>query len=152
VLQDFVLLAETLSISFMSMQIIKNAFDRPRPYMYQDTLVDDRRKHSSYDISSFYSGHTAIAFATATSLSYIFSVRHRKNKLKYLLWSASLCAAASVGLLRVFSGRHFWTDVTSGAIIGASTGLIVPALHRTVKDSTVSVFSGPGNITLRVIF
>jgi membrane-associated phospholipid phosphatase len=152
VLEDFVLLTETLAVTTASMQIVKHAFTRPRPYMYQDDPHDNKRKHTDDDISSFYSGHSAIAFATAVSMSYMFQQRHKKSKAVIPIWIASLCGATSVALLRVFAGKHFFTDVITGSIIGASTGILVPALHKVTKKTELTILSGPSNLTLLVNF
>jgi membrane-associated phospholipid phosphatase len=120
--------------------------------MYQDDPDNKKRTHSDDDISSFYSGHAAIAFATAASMSYMFSMRHKNRKAKTAVWITSMTAAASVGLLRVFAGRHFWTDVITGAVIGTSTGILIPALHLNKSGKQLTITAGVRNINLLVQF
>lgn len=61
---------------------------------------------------SFPSGHTAIAFGTATAMANVFP------KQKWLLYGG----AALVGWSRVESGAHTWGDVLGGAALGFGVG------------------------------
>jgi membrane-associated phospholipid phosphatase len=61
---------------------------------------------------SFPSGHTAIAFAAATSMADVFP------KHKWLLYAG----AAVVGWSRVESDAHTWRDVLGGAALGFGAG------------------------------
>ena len=70
------------------------------------TVNDNRWDHS------FPSGHTALAFATASSLGKI----HPKQKWLYY------AGAALVGWSRVETGAHTWTDVLGGAALGTAAG------------------------------
>jgi membrane-associated phospholipid phosphatase len=38
-------------------------------------------------------------------------------------------------VLRVQAGRHFWTDVLTGALAGSLIGYLVPAWHRAAPAS-----------------
>lgn len=63
-------------------------------------------------IHSFPSGHTAIAFGTATSLSEVFP------KQKWALYAG----AALIGWGRVEADEHTWKDVLGGAALGVGVG------------------------------
>lgn len=67
---------------------------------------DGRRLHS------FPSGHTAIAFGTATAMADVFP------KQKWLLYAG----AALVGWSRVECDAHTWGDVLGGAALGFGVG------------------------------
>ena len=69
---------------------------------------------------SFPSGHTTIAFAAATVLSYY---RPRWAPAFFLL-------AVAIGFSRVYVGVHYPLDVLGGAILGLLVGGIVIALLR----------------------
>ncbi|MFN3455622.1 MAG: phosphatase PAP2 family protein [Pseudobdellovibrio sp.] len=63
--------------------------------------------------SSFPSGHTSSAFATATALSYAYG------------WKAGVPAfllATSIGMARVVDNAHWLSDVTAGAALGIFWG------------------------------
>jgi len=63
-------------------------------------------------VHSFPSGHTAIAFGTATAMAEVFP------KQKWLLYAG----AALVGWSRVESDAHTWRDVLGGAALGFGVG------------------------------
>lgn len=92
---------------------LKNLVDRPRP---NQTYPDMIYSNTSSDGKSFPSGHTTLAFATATTLS-----------LQYKKWYITVPAyawAASVGYSRMRLGRHYPTDVAAGALIGIGSGYL----------------------------
>jgi membrane-associated phospholipid phosphatase len=75
-------------------------------------LVDEERPDNS-DNDSFPSGHTASAFASATTL-------HRRYG-----WQTGLPAyalATLTGISRERARQHYWWDVVAGAAIGTATG------------------------------
>jgi membrane-associated phospholipid phosphatase len=90
-------------------QLIKNSVNRPRPFeTYPDIL-----KKADGGSPSFPSGHTAAAFATATSLS-----------LNYPTWKVivpSFVWAGAVGYSRMYLGVHYPSDVLAGALLGAGS-------------------------------
>ncbi|HNP21910.1 MAG TPA: phosphatase PAP2 family protein [Panacibacter sp.] len=97
------------SIAFAAVitQGLKVTINRPRPY----EKYDDVYPAGSIDNGkSFPSGHTTIAFATATTLA-----------LEYKKWYITVPAyawAAGVGYSRMYLGQHYPTDVIGGAIVG----------------------------------
>lgn len=76
------------------------------------TLVDEERPDNS-DNNSFPSGHSAKAFASATTLYRRYG--WRTGVPAYAL--ATLTAAA-----RVAARKHHWYDVVAGAAIGSASG------------------------------
>ncbi len=46
------------------------------------------------------------------------------------MWAGSLTLAATTGYMRYQGGKHFPTDIISGAIIGSLAGWGVPKLHE----------------------
>ena len=70
--------------------------------------VDDDGKH----LHDFPSGHTAIAFGTATAMADVFP------KQKWVLYAG----AALVSWSRVESDAHTWSDVLGGAALGFGVG------------------------------
>ena len=59
---------------------------------------------------SFYSAHTALAFASAFGSCRV---------------SIALPIAAGTGYFRIAAGRHYLTDVLAGAAAGTLTGLVL---------------------------
>lgn len=88
---------------------LKYAFDRERPFVkYPDKIrpIDA----PSPDSPSFPSGHTASAFALATSLSITYP--------KWYVIAPSAVWACGVGFARMNQGVHYPSDVLTGAAIG----------------------------------
>jgi membrane-associated phospholipid phosphatase len=127
-LTDTVLLAETASVNLALNTVVKHAVGRKRPLTYDSSWTEADR--SSADASlSFYSGHSATAFAMATATSRIFMIRHPDSDWVVPLWLGSEALAATTAVLRVESGKHFWSDVAVGALVGSAVGYLVPQLH-----------------------
>ena len=127
-LTDAVLLAETASVNLALNTVVKHAVGRKRPLTYDASWSDADR--SSADASlSFYSGHSATAFAMATATSRIFMIRHPDSDWVLPLWLGAEALAATTAVLRVEAGKHFWSDVAVGALVGSAVGYLVPELH-----------------------
>ncbi len=97
----------------------------------------------SHDFASFPSGHTAHAFALATTAS-----------LELGGWTPWLAypLAAGVGASRVVGGEHWATDIVAGAALGVFTARLTNRLHggesrsgeRTGPAVTALPLPGPG--------
>ena len=97
-------------------EVLKFTVKEKRP---SDRYPNDIFVNSPTHDPSFPSGHTVLAFATATSLA-----------LEYKKWYVTGPAylwAASVGLSRMYLGKHYPTDVLAGMAIGILSGIIT---HR----------------------
>lgn len=96
---------------------------RPRPYQgYPDDLVCVKPEWSP----SFPSGHTSMAFSTATSLS-----------LQYPHWYVAVPAltwASMVGFSRMYLGVHYPSDVFTGALIGAASAYITLRVQQRLRE------------------
>lgn len=85
--------------------------------------------------SAFPSGHTSIAFATATVL-------HRQLGAWYpdrraAVGVASYAVASLAGLARMHDDRHWLSDVLAGAAIGTLAGALVVRGHERTPGSAV---------------
>lgn len=93
---------------------MKYAVSRQRPYdQYPDDIVKRTNEHSF----SFPSGHTSVAFATATALTL--------STKKWYVAVPSYIYACGVGYSRMRLGVHFPTDVLGGMVIGIGSSLLV---------------------------
>ena len=98
---------------------LKYLCDRQRPY---EKYPDRVHPFSTEDSPSFPSGHTATAFALATSLSV--------KCPKWYVIAPSALWACSVGVSRMNEGVHYPTDVLAGAAIGVGCSLANIYIHR----------------------
>lgn len=102
-------MAEAAVLTFSAKEIV----GRRRPFDRWPGMIVQREQVGSY---SFPSGHTAMAFSLATSLS-----------LRYPKWYVivpSALWATSVGISRMQRGVHYPSDVISGALIGVGVAFV----------------------------
>lgn len=92
---------------------IKPLAARERPWVAMEGFVN---LVPEGDPNSFPSGHTNAAFAFA--LAVCMSAPERWMK------TGAVCAAAVMGLSRLYVGVHFPSDVLAGAVIGSLCGLL----------------------------
>ena len=117
--KDAVYVGTSVAGTFVLTYGMKYLFDRQRPYERYPHRV---RPFSTESSPSFPSGHTATAFALATSLS-----------IKYPKWyviAPSAVWACSVGVSRMNEGVHYPTDVLAGAAIGAGCAVLNIYVNR----------------------
>ena len=139
--------AETMLLTTSFTLFAKNITQRKRPYVYNNELTDDIRTNADSK-KSFFSGHTSLAFASVVFASSVYSQYYPNSKLKPFVWGSGLALAGGVGYLRYSAGKHFPSDILTGAVVGSAIGYIVPRIHRvkTKQSSTKSAF------TVRFIF
>ncbi|MFQ6045835.1 MAG: phosphatase PAP2 family protein [Gemmatimonadales bacterium] len=95
----------------------KAAFQRERPVLYTADALQAAQQEGNR--RSLPSGHTAAAFAVATSYWLVAGEDRRTAK------AVALGTAVGVGVLRVVARRHFPSDVVAGAALGVGTAIVV---------------------------
>lgn len=109
---------------------------RARPHAaLPDVVPRQRRPPSGLDPYSFPSGHSALAFAIATSTS-----------LSYPEWYVIVPAylwATSTATARLWFGMHYPSDTVVGALAGSGVALLVHAL-TTGEDAEPDAALGAG--------
>lgn len=123
---DTVVIAEAAIASTGFAALFETGVRRPRPFMY-GTAAPLSDRESTYGSLSFFSGHTADAFAITVATYETLSRLH--SRWRYVALGVGLATSTFVGASRVLAGDHFPTDVLVGAGVGASIGWLVPALH-----------------------
>jgi membrane-associated phospholipid phosphatase len=131
----------------------KATVGRKRPYLYNTNLsIEERQSGEDNAYLSFFSGHTAAAFAAATFLSKVITDIHGDSIWTKLLWGSSLTLASMTGYARVKAGKHYPTDVIAGAIAGFAIGYLVPVLHKKKRDEHVTLIISPQRVGISVKF
>lgn len=111
-LKDAIYVGTSIGVSSVLTYSMKKAVNRPRPYKTYDDIV----AYEELSSLSFPSGHTSLAFTTATALS-----------LKYPKWyviAPTYVWACSVGYSRMNLGVHYPSDVLAGAVLGAGSAYL----------------------------
>jgi membrane-associated phospholipid phosphatase len=133
-----ILFAETVALNTGINFIVKNMVSRKRPYAYE--IEKNYKKRTSPDATrSFYSGHSSLAFASATFSTAMFFEYFPNSKWKIPVASSLFSSALIIASLRVLSGEHFLSDVSFGALMGVSSSLFVLMSHKK-KDFNFSFF------------
>ncbi len=156
---DAVVLMESVFLAGALTNLVKWSYSRYRPYMYissqapevYDAILNDpdpdvraayeEQVESGDAALSFWSGHTAMAVAAFTASATLLTAKHLDGPPLplVLMWTGTVGAGAAMAILRVESGNHYPSDVIVGAVIGASIGVAVPALHLRRGDATVGL-------------
>jgi len=126
---DALLISEATAIAMAMNQAVKFIVGRERPFVHALPEAEKpNTAHPSDNNVSFYSGHSTFAFALATSAGTIASMR--RYRLAPWIWGAGIALGVASAYLRVAADRHYFSDVTVGAIVGSATGVAVPRLFH----------------------
>jgi membrane-associated phospholipid phosphatase len=121
---------ESFAVSQALTFATKSIVNKPRPHEYDPTLIALRNAKNG----SFPSGHTAEAFATATSLTLMSH--------KWYVAVPAYTWATLVGQSRLYLGVHYPADVIGGAITGAGSAWLSYKLNKWMhhtKKNKVSI-------------
>ena len=108
---------------------LKNVLRRPRPYRAMDEITARDRRYtgeSVVDPHSFPSGHAALSFAVATSVT----LSDARLAAPAYVW------ATTTSVARIWHGVHYPSDVLVGAAIGAGAAGLVHVLAA-VRRATI---------------
>ena len=142
---DTLFVLEATAVASVLNQIVKYASARERPYAYADQYEGQRR--GSFERTSFYSGHTNLAFAFASAAGMVASLRGFRGAP--VIWSVGLAVATLVAYARVAGDYHYLSDVLVGAGVGSLVGAGLPwLLHRPRGRARVQLSAGPNQLVL----
>ena len=122
-----VIYIETLGITAAEIQIVKSLVSRARPFTYNAQVPLSKKLNPDADCS-FFSGHTATATAACFFAAGIYGEVYPKNN--GLIWAAASVPSLLTGYFRYSAGRHFFTDILTGFIVGAVNGFIITEIHK----------------------
>lgn len=136
------LYTEALSVSLAVNIIAKRTVRRRRPYTYNpDPAIQVYREGQGDDAYySFFSGHASTAFVSAVAGSYLYSQATDDITARSVVWGVEMALASATSRLRVKAGKHYWSDVLTGALVGAATGFLVPYAHQ--REGQARALSG----------
>ncbi|MCA1827805.1 MAG: phosphatase PAP2 family protein [Myxococcales bacterium] len=124
------IVTEAVAVQAAILQAVKFTAARQRPfarYGHADATgtydLNDRDSHISLP-----SGHTG--FATSLGVSLAMTATLEESRAAPWLWAAAGVASVSSAMLRMMAEKHYFTDVLTGAAIGAACGVAFPLLHK----------------------
>jgi membrane-associated phospholipid phosphatase len=123
--------SETIGTSLLLNSAIKVLIPRPRPYVNNNTerARDYAAAQGDDAYRSFYSGHASTAFASAVAGSILFAQEDDRLAAKSTLWATQMGLASATTIMRVRAGKHYYSDVAMGVVVGGAMGMLVPSLH-----------------------
>lgn len=133
--------------------ITKGLVLRNRPFTYNpevplaDKLTEDARH-------SFFSGHMSATTSFCFLTAYMVDRYAERPGWKWAAWAGAVVIPGSVGYWRYTSGNHFPSDILTGYLIGAGSGLLVPYLHRTElpENTALNIQALPNGIYMSYTF
>jgi membrane-associated phospholipid phosphatase len=139
---------ETLATTATMYTLTAALVDRSRPYVY-DTSGETplNRRLGNNGQRSFYAGHVAASAAATFFAAKVYSDFNPDSTGKFWVWAGAAAIPASVSYFRIEAGQHFLSDVIVGYIIGATTGILVPELHKKKRDN-IDVYPKAGRTDL----
>jgi membrane-associated phospholipid phosphatase len=142
------LYAEVLAANALLNTVVKLSLPRLRPYNYDGAPPAYIASQGRDAYLSFYSGHTCTAFAAALGGSYLFAAAHPDSVARPWLWGTETALATATAIWRIRAGKHFYSDVAVGFLVGSAIGIGLPLLEgvRYRPSATEVAFAGGGAI------
>jgi len=142
-----ILYAETHAINSGIYILNASIFNRVRPFVYhKDIPIEERIADETRN--SFFSGHVASTSCASFFMAKVYCDYHPGigNK-KYWAYGVAFIPPTLVAYYRFKAMKHFPTDVITGGLIGAASGILIPHLHKNKKRNTgLDIVPLAGNI------
>lgn len=145
--------AQAHAVNFAFTSLVKYSVRRPRPFTYR-LLESEDELHDCDSIFdhclSFFSGHSSVAFTSALSGGYLINETLSPSVgYRALNWALLMTGAAATAHLRVRAGKHFYSDVVVGTLIGSGIGIGIPLAHGgEYRPAPIEYGAALGGLTL----
>lgn len=109
--------------------LTKELSKRNRPYVFNPNapLHEKLKKDASH---SFFSGHVSVASSMSFGFAQIYSDYYPNSPAQPGIWFAAATLPFVVAVLRNKAGKHYWSDVIVGYLVGATVGILIPTIHK----------------------
>lgn len=148
--QISVLFIETMATTGALFTLSAGLIEKPRPLVYNEDLPEEDRIAND-EQRSFFAGHTASSAAATFFAAKVFNDFYPDSPYKPLVWGIAAAIPATVGYLRIQSGKHFLTDNIIGYAVGAASGILIPEIHKKTSkniDIYPTATGYPGSINM----
>jgi membrane-associated phospholipid phosphatase len=129
--------------------------NRYRPYAYNPEAPMGLRQGGGAK-NSFFAGHVALVGTSTFFIAKVFSDYHPTSGLRPVLWTAAAVATGMTGYLRHRGGRHFPSDILTGAAVGTLSGILIPQFHKIklIKNQNMTLlpYMGDGSRGIAMIY
>ena len=127
--QISVLFIESMATTGALFSITAGLVQKSRPLVYNTSIPAEERMDND-EQRSFYAGHTAATASATFFAAKVFNDFNPDSPWKPVVWGVAAAIPATVGYLRIRSGKHFLTDNLIGYAMGAASGIIIPEIHK----------------------
>ena len=103
--------------------------DRYRPDVYNTTLPMSYRHNGNYR-NSFFAGHVAVVATSTFFIAKVFDDYHPESNWKWAVYGGAAAATIGMGYMRLEAGKHFPSDILLGMLVGTTSGILTPTLHK----------------------
>lgn len=140
--QISVLFVESMATTGALFSITAGLVQKSRPLVYDTTLpIEDRIGNDEQ--RSFFAGHTAATASATFFAAKVFNDFNPNSPLRPYVWGVAAAIPATVGYLRIRSGKHFLTDNIIGFAVGAASGILIPEIHKK-KNKNLQLYPAMG--------
>ena len=125
----YLIVLEGMAATYAVTEVTKLLARRKRPYVYGQSSFDGNMftKNSQ---KSFFSGHSSNTASNYFLAAKMFNDFYPDSNAKTAIWATAAIIPAITAWNRVRAGKHFFTDVIVGYVVGAAVGILIPELHR----------------------
>ena len=144
---------ETAALAGGLTSISKGLFKRKRPYVYNPNVpLSDKLSVGARH--SYFSGHVSNSAAFCFLTAYMVNRYAERPAWKWAAWTGAVVIPGTIGYWRFTAGKHFPTDIITGYLIGAGTGILVPFIHKAQlpDDVTLNIQPLPNGLVMTLTF
>ena len=102
---------------------------RPRPFVFNEDapLAIKQMRKARY---SFFSGHAATSAYFSMVSAKLYNDFYPDSNARPYVWAGAALIPVLTSYGRMRAGRHYFSDVLVGTLVGTGVALLIPTLHR----------------------
>lgn len=120
---------EIFLVNMAITNLTKELVKRKRPYVYNSNAPLNKKLHKDAS-RSFFSGHVSFVSSMSFGFAQMYSDYYPNSPAKPGVWFAAATLPFITAILRNKAGKHYWSDVIVGYLVGATVGIVIPRLHK----------------------